>query len=1235
MLGLPGSGRRELSRRLADMCDLPLVSAGDLLRLHAEKFPNGEAALALTSKTLETVPADSSQELVLDILKVNPYFSGFKVSGGWSAKHSVVVYACKRDAALKGTLGFDGCPQSSVYVAPDVSYCLPHLAILGCSGSGKSTQSRLISNRFGVVHVDVRKLLLQRAHEDEACRQALMELEAGLESSFEPMLGQLVADRLEAADCARRGWVLEGFPETAQQVDLLRQHRIAPDGIVFLEVPESSYTANVDSCGGANEARKDAARLVEMRLAQIKRWIPFVQQAFPDKFTTICADDAVAVESVAQRILEFLSRRASIRCFLILVPLFCPAFAHGFKLSAHPNASTLTCTSSTNNGAAGSAFLHRTSPSAAAAVPAASSEGEDAAATAASKVDVALVKKLRQLTTDFVSRSEVFTAAASRTAAAACMSACFAKEAAAAAGVPGAGTRTSQQQKLLQQLLSLPTGYSFPAGVPSDAEGEAAATVGADLAYTSRLVGETVVVKRVAMREALRGSGIVAFYCHQPVAANVAPLAVLLHLSYSRQEKQQEDQAEFEGHLRRFGKQLCMQIAAAKPLAVRVEDLPPAIVAQEQQYALSSLSSKGGSNAKCLTDAFKQKIVEGKMNKWHKEVVLLKQPWALDDSGRSTEKVLKDTEQLLKIKVSIDGFDLLEVASGSSATVAKDRRKIEVWPSSEGLSHAPASRGSCLLRSQEAFQKRKAALYEKLKTLEAAPRVVPKVVPVSPCRSLPSEATPSTEWQHIEKLLNASYKRDIHLFGVETHSRVPSRPFRFSSNIRKERKNGPSAFKAISKDPWDSVAPPPAGAPQFAQASERRGGDPSLKGSLDQREAWEIACNGEKRHTDIIRRPPKPLPNYTLGSLEFTPGIQCEGLEPFNALSLDEFLVGPGAAPLSPQQRQLFCSRALDFKEPTNLETRTNWWPHERERWRRSKRLRYLLRSGLVISRDEYLREQFAKDFRKYFNRHPKPHENPWNFEDALNRQELGSHLHRERIHYGWKELTGESRSNANGGQASKREEGGERETLPWSYHFEIEGPIGLPSEDTPKKMAYFTASKEGVTLSIAASAAACSAQIECFSWIIAASASLPLPHSVMVRKVCSSAILESSSPVLFRKEKHPKDITVPFRRLKAYGDMINRITSCRRLQDEARQELLSDWDFNTKGSSAVEHMPPPRGVRKNPNYELSSEKLQKAKDKLLQKNAGSEEDFSHVERRKRSSVVEPVRVLGGGRYAV
>lgn len=60
MLGLPGSGRREVSVRLAERWGLPLVSVGTLLRTHAEKFPRGEAARALNSKTL----GERRQEMV-------------------------------------------------------------------------------------------------------------------------------------------------------------------------------------------------------------------------------------------------------------------------------------------------------------------------------------------------------------------------------------------------------------------------------------------------------------------------------------------------------------------------------------------------------------------------------------------------------------------------------------------------------------------------------------------------------------------------------------------------------------------------------------------------------------------------------------------------------------------------------------------------------------------------------------------------------------------------------------------------------------------------------------------------------------------------------------------------------------------------------------------------------------------------------------------------------------------
>lgn len=52
MLGLPGSERHEVSASLAERWGLPLVSSGALLRAHADKYPRGEAARALNSRTL-------------------------------------------------------------------------------------------------------------------------------------------------------------------------------------------------------------------------------------------------------------------------------------------------------------------------------------------------------------------------------------------------------------------------------------------------------------------------------------------------------------------------------------------------------------------------------------------------------------------------------------------------------------------------------------------------------------------------------------------------------------------------------------------------------------------------------------------------------------------------------------------------------------------------------------------------------------------------------------------------------------------------------------------------------------------------------------------------------------------------------------------------------------------------------------------------------------------------------
>jgi elongation factor Ts len=76
---------------------------------------------------------------------------------------------------------------------------------------------------------------------------------------------------------------------------------------------------------------------------------------------------------------------------------------------------------------------------------------------------------------------------------------------------------------------------------------------------------------------------------------------------------------------RQLAKDLALHVASARPIAVRVEDVPADVVAREQRvYAAQVAEEK-------KPDAVKQKIVEGKLKKFYQENVLLEQPFVKDD----------------------------------------------------------------------------------------------------------------------------------------------------------------------------------------------------------------------------------------------------------------------------------------------------------------------------------------------------------------------------------------------------------------------------------------------------------------------------------------------------------------------------------------------------------------------------------------------------------------------------
>jgi elongation factor Ts len=89
-----------------------------------------------------------------------------------------------------------------------------------------------------------------------------------------------------------------------------------------------------------------------------------------------------------------------------------------------------------------------------------------------------------------------------------------------------------------------------------------------------------------------------------------------------------------------FCHEVAMHIAAARPLAVSTADLDPAVVNRERDVLLEQVKLSG------KPEPLWERIIEGRIKKFHQEVCLLDQPWVKDG-----EQTIEDLRKVLSGKV--------------------------------------------------------------------------------------------------------------------------------------------------------------------------------------------------------------------------------------------------------------------------------------------------------------------------------------------------------------------------------------------------------------------------------------------------------------------------------------------------------------------------------------------------------------------------------------------------------
>ena len=84
----------------------------------------------------------------------------------------------------------------------------------------------MVSDAFGLVNISPRELLKEAAENNPPIKMKLQEAALAGETVPDEILLRLVEDRIRQSDCRVNGWIMDGFPETESQVNLLKSMRV-------------------------------------------------------------------------------------------------------------------------------------------------------------------------------------------------------------------------------------------------------------------------------------------------------------------------------------------------------------------------------------------------------------------------------------------------------------------------------------------------------------------------------------------------------------------------------------------------------------------------------------------------------------------------------------------------------------------------------------------------------------------------------------------------------------------------------------------------------------------------------------------------------------------------------------------------------------------------------------------------------------------------------------------------
>jgi elongation factor Ts len=158
-------------------------------------------------------------------------------------------------------------------------------------------------------------------------------------------------------------------------------------------------------------------------------------------------------------------------------------------------------------------------------------------------------------------------------------------------------------------------------------------------------IGENINLRRSALLSVDQGA--IASYVHNAVTDNLGRIGVLVALQSAGKTDVLMD----------IGRQVAMHVAAAQPLSVSIEEIPPEALARERAV-LAEQAKESGKPANVI-----EKMIEGRLRKYYEEVVLTKQPF-VRNPDQTVEQALKEAEKAAGAPIVLKAFVHFRLGEG-------------------------------------------------------------------------------------------------------------------------------------------------------------------------------------------------------------------------------------------------------------------------------------------------------------------------------------------------------------------------------------------------------------------------------------------------------------------------------------------------------------------------------------------------------------------------------------------